>query len=59
MKGVPYVVEDKPVVCAWYPEIKAVLLWNLSETKESLTVKLDSKTSTTEIKGLDSELISL
>ncbi len=59
LKGVPYVIEDKPVVCAWYPEIKAVLLWNLSETKESLTVKLDNKTSTIEIKGLDSELISL
>jgi hypothetical protein len=57
LNGVPYVVEDKPVVCAWYPEIKAVLLWNLSETKESFTVKLDNKTYSIEIKGLDSELI--
>ena len=57
--GIPYVVEDKPVVCAWYPEIKMVLLWNLSETKELFTVKLDDKTNTIEIKGLDSELISI
>jgi hypothetical protein len=57
LKGVPYVIEDKPVVCVWYPEIKVVLLWNLSETKESFTVKLDNKTNTIEIKGLDSELI--
>ncbi|MCX6253314.1 MAG: hypothetical protein NTV31_02430, partial [Bacteroidia bacterium] len=59
LKGVPYVVEDKPIVCAWYPKIKTVLLWNLSETKESFTVKLDNKTITIDIKGLDSELISI
>jgi hypothetical protein len=58
LKGVPYVIEDKPVVCVWYPEIKTVLLWNLSESTESFTVKLDNKTTAIEIKGLDSELIS-
>jgi len=57
LNGVPYVVGDKPVVCAWYPLIKTVLLWNVSETKESFTVKLDNKTYSIEIRGLDSELI--
>ena len=59
LNGVPYVIENKPVVCTWYPEIKSVLLWNLSETKESFTIKLDDKTNTIEINGLDSELISI
>ena len=59
LNGIPYVIEDKPVVCAWYPEIKSVLLWNLSETKESFTVKLGDKTNSIEIKGLDSELIAI
>jgi hypothetical protein len=57
LNGVPYVMEDKPVVCSWYPEIKAVLLWNLSENKEYFTARLDDKANTVEIKGLDSELV--
>ena len=59
LKGVPYVEEDKPVVCTWYPKINKVLLWNLSETKELFTLKLDQKMQTIEIGGLDAELISI
>ena len=59
LKGVPYVVEDKPVVCAWYPEIRMVLLWNLSESKEMFTVKLDYTIQAVEIDGLDSMLIAV
>ena len=55
--GIPYIEEDKPVVCAWHPEIKTVLLWNLSETKESFTLRIDNKKSYVEIGGLDSELV--
>jgi hypothetical protein len=56
---VPYVVENKAVVCAWYPKINKVLLWNLSESKESFTLKLDQKIQTVEISGLDAELVSV
>jgi len=59
LAGTPYVEEDKPVVCAWYPKIKSVLLWNLSENKESFTVNLDGKKRSLEIEGLDSELLSV
>lgn len=59
LTGIPYVQEDKPVVCAWYPKIKKVLLWNLSETKEFFTVKLDNRTYSIEVCGLDSELVSI
>ncbi len=56
---IPFVEEDKPVVCAWYPESKTVLLWNLSETKETITIKLDDKTQAIEIEGLDAALVKL
>ena len=59
LKGVPYVAEDKPVVCTWYPKIKTLLLWNLSENKETFTVKLDERKYSVEIGGLDAELVRL
>ncbi len=59
LKGIPFVEQDKPVVCAWYPAIKTVLLWNLSETQESFTVNLDGKKHSVEIGGLDAELVTI
>jgi len=59
LKGVPYVEEDKPVVCAWYPESKIVLLWNLLETKETITIRLDDKIQAIEIEGLDAAFVKL
>jgi len=59
LNGVPYVVEDKPVVCAWYPSIHKVLLWNLSASKELFTLKLNHNIQTVEIGGLDAEIISV
>ncbi len=44
LRDVPIVVEDKPVVCAWYPDARAVLLWNLSEQRQSLTLRLGQRT---------------
>ena len=58
-KDVPYVEEDKPVVCTWYPKIKSVLLWNLLETKETFTLKYMEKRYTVEIGALDVELIRI
>ena len=59
LKGIPYVLEDKPVVCTWFPKIRSVLLWNLSETGESFTVSLDDRKRSIEIGGLDSELVHI
>jgi hypothetical protein len=56
LKSIPYVEEDKPVVCAWYPKRKSVLLWNLSEVKETFTIRLDDKKRTIQIDGLDTEI---
>ncbi len=59
LKDVPYVVEDKPVVCAWYPTANAVLLWNLSETREKLTVRLGTVDRTAEIDVLGADIVEL
>jgi len=55
---VPSVEDEKPVVCAWYPTARAVLLWNLSETKETFTVTFGSARREVEINGLDSGLLT-
>lgn len=57
LENVPYVVEDKPVVCCWYPKINTVMLWNLAESKESFSVKMGNKIKTIDIEGLDAELM--
>ena len=38
--GYPYVEEDTPVVCAWYPAAHRVLLWNLTETQQTVSLNL-------------------
>jgi hypothetical protein len=38
LRDTPHILEDEPVVCAWYPTASAVLLWNLSDTWKDLTV---------------------
>ncbi|MCG3198589.1 MAG: hypothetical protein GHCLOJNM_03092 [bacterium] len=39
LSGTPYVEEEEPVVCAWFPEKGAVALWNLSESAKDLSVR--------------------
>jgi len=59
LKEVPHVVEDKPVVCAWYPTANAVLLWNLAEKRESFTVRLGAKDHPVQIDALGAEFVEL
>lgn len=55
---VPYVEDDKPVVCAWYPTARAVLLWNLSNKSERFTLRIAQERRTVEVNPLDTELVS-
>ncbi len=55
----PYVVEDIPVVCAWFPGINSVLLWNLSEGQKNLTVKFKKQLLNINVEGLASALVQL
>ena len=38
LREVPHVEEDQPAVCAWYPTVGKVLVWNLSDQPRALTV---------------------
>jgi len=35
----PYIEEDEPVVCSWLPTARRVLVWNLSQSRRTLTVR--------------------
>lgn len=59
LTGVPYVLEEVPVVCAWYPEIRSVLLWNLTEQEQRLTVHYQKTEQCTALPGLGTSLVDL
>lgn len=58
LRGVPYVEDDKPVVCAWYPTARAAVLWNLSESRETFRLRCGSTVRTAEAEGLDTVLLT-
>jgi hypothetical protein len=49
----PYVENESPVVCAWYPTARAVVLWNLSEQPVNFSVRYGDKRQTVAVAGLD------
>jgi hypothetical protein len=55
--GVPYVIDDKPVVCAWYPTANSLLLWNLGEQPETFTVRGKGMDRTVPVGALDAVLL--
>jgi hypothetical protein len=57
LEAVPHVEENEPVVCAWYPTERAVLLWNLSEQAKTLTVKHRSVRRGVTMPGLGTGLL--
>lgn len=38
LHDVPFVEDEKPVVCSWLPTARRVLLWNLAEKRESFSL---------------------
>lgn len=57
LQDVPYVEEDIPVACAWYPDLRAALLWNLTEQPHTLSLRLNAKRRPVTLAPLDSELV--
>jgi hypothetical protein len=57
LKRVPHVEENEPVVCAWYPTARAVLLWNLSEQPKTFTVKHGSLRREVAVPALGTHLL--
>lgn len=59
LRDAPWVEEDKPVVCAWYPSIRTVALWNLSENEEQLTVRLGERKQVVSVASLDLAVVRI
>ncbi|MCZ7634879.1 MAG: hypothetical protein M5U12_01685 [Verrucomicrobia bacterium] len=38
LRDVPHVEEDEPAVCAWFPTVRKVMVWNLSAEARTLTL---------------------
>lgn len=55
---VPYVEQETPVVCAWYPSRSAVLLWNLTETAQEVTLRCGEATRAASLGPLGSALLT-
>lgn len=59
LRSVPYVEDEKPVVCAWYPTARAALLWNLSEQRDTFSLLHNGTRRSIAVDGLDTELVEL
>jgi hypothetical protein len=57
LRETPYVDGESPVVCAWYPTADAVLLWNLSETDEILTLRFRDTSREVRVGALDLKVV--
>ena len=57
LRKIPYVVENEPAVCAWYPTAKTVLVWNPQEQTKHLTVQLGRRRREIEVGGLELKLV--
>ncbi|MBO7707579.1 MAG: hypothetical protein J6S42_02735, partial [Thermoguttaceae bacterium] len=54
---VPYVEEETPVVCGWYPEARAVLLWNPEKNDKTVHLCLAGERTAVELPPLESALL--
>lgn len=57
LQGVPYVEEEKTVVCGWYPSARSVLLWNLDPNPQSVTLRLGETSRPVTLPALGIELL--
>ena len=54
---VPYVEEESPVVCGWYPEARAVLLWNPEKSDKTVHLFFAGRSTAVELPALESALM--
>ena len=56
--NVPYIEDEKPVVCAWYPGVRTALVWNSAETAETLSLRMGASQRTVALGPLESKLVT-
>lgn len=59
LHDIPYVMDDIPMVCAWYPEAQRVLIWNLSAERHEVRLKLNDNSRIISIRALDVEVCEI
>lgn len=59
LRGIPYVEDSEPAVCAWYPSANRVLVWNLAERERQLTLAFGNRRIPVSLGPLQAELIPL
>lgn len=59
LRDVPTIAEDIPMVCAWYPSADSVLLWNLTEQKQDVTLCYKDSRQSHSLDPLDSTVAKL
>lgn len=56
LEDIPYIAEDVPAVCAWYPEAHCVLAWNMNETPQQFTLRFNDWAQVIRLGALDAEV---
>ena len=56
---IPYVIEESPSVCAWYPGAKCLIVWNLTDKSQNLAVQYNGKTYSESFSPMGSIKINL
>jgi len=59
LDAVPHVLEDTPAVCAWYPDARLCLLWNLEDRPVRLTLRHGAQRVPVSLAPLDTEAVDL
>lgn len=57
--ALPHVVEDHPVVLAWYPGARSAVLWNLEPSAATVTLRHRAHDQRVSLSGLGSALVLL
>lgn len=52
LEAVPYVEGNVPVVCAWFPTARAVLIWNVNERRQEIALRLGISRRLATVEGL-------
>ena len=58
-RDIPHVLEDIPIVCAWYPSASAAVLWNLTESPQTVTLQCGPYLHALKLAPLDAELVEI
>ncbi len=56
---IPFVEEETPVVCAWYPTAHTVVLWNLENVDKAVTVRVGQRRQTVTLDALSTASLEL